>query len=994
MKCLCITGPSQQDLDQTLNILKKSGLALAKATGQPGTPDIYEWHEQALAILTREFDANDALDDQTSTAGARDDVGAPLGAHNDESISVGDNTPLIDDDFPNPHLDQLAQTIIDTHASQPLWGWANEHAVWLLDYWNDYNPDIHFILVACPPEHLIAALLDEQHQSPPTAAEIAALIDAWQDNIEAMLRFYYRNMSRCLLVDYQQLAANPKGLVRLCNDKWNLDLAAPKKLALPEPQYGDLAFYLGGQITQRFPEALSLRNELLASINAIPGIEEDALTKQQNIDSIIQGYQRLRDRSPELRKIGLLQEQYNRLDEYSKVARNSYQAQYQDFMSRERKVGMEARELKTELAKARVLLAEQNQQLNAFTQNLAEKSEALANLEQQYLGIRGKLNLAEETLEQMNKVKSDLQAKLSSVGEEKQEATEENELLLLQLHQVQEELEAVFLQHQDMGKQMERITQAKEEQAKVAQERQTLISQLTQARDAQAKLAKDIQAQIVQVTESNEDLAAQAAKLRKELEVANTAKAQLEQKLAAITKELESLRKEYNENNAELLKEAEQENELLLLQLHQVQEELEHYFLQNQKLGNELAELQARLDKLYKRHPNLSEYADVTVAVVEESKVPALAWQFNNLSLAGRTFASLQVITLLEQDAITLKLENAKEILIRCPKSLNSENLEISGSNLNSATWLQELANSDWLLLGALIKLLRQHLDNSDTPVAEQGVDTKIWCTALNRLEQALAGLPAVLRFDKVRLKHEQVNPDYEHLALQLENPAYNKVQLPDFEFRLSCAHVSPGHFGEFPKLEFPESTSHGILDTWYKEADDEVGPRLELRYSVEHGPDITVWARLSEHDHALITSLVYVLPQIVSTLQTQNLYLSRDLADWQQLVTTIQQQLEEQVAATLPETELVQGPEIIQEAELAVTNEVPNSGRPLETRTNEILGALDALLGQVQKQPKAAIKETPQDDTKKDKRKPLVSKKVSKSRPADKAPKNKRKAK
>jgi hypothetical protein len=578
--------------------------------------------------------------------------------------------------------------------------------------------------------------------------------------------------------------------------------------------------------------------------------------------------------------------------------------------------------------------------------------------------------LANERLKELDKVKKDLEE--ISTGQLKEKA-EENELLLLQLHQVQEELEAVFLQHQDMGQQIE---------------------QITKARDAQTKLANDKQAQIVQVTKLNEELAAQAAKLRKELEVASTAKAQLEQLLAAKTKELESLRKEYNETNAQLLKEAEQENELLLLQLHQVQEELEHYFLQNQKLGNELAELQDRLDKLYKRHPNLSEYADVTVAVVEKSKVPALAWQFNNLTLAGRTLASLHATTLLEQDAVTLKLENAKEILIRCPKSLNSENMEISGSKLNSTTWLQELVNSDWLLLGALLKLLRQHLDNSDTPVAVEEIDTKTWSTALAKLEQALTGLPAVLRFDKVRLKHEQVNPDYEHLALQLENPAYGQAQLPDFEFRLSCAHVSPGHFGEFPKLEFPESTRNGILDSWYKEADDEVGPRLELRYSVEHGPDITVWANLSEHDHALITSLVDVLPEVVSTLQTQNLYLSRDLVEWQQLVSTIQQQLEEQVAATLPETELGQAPEINQEAEVAVTNEVPNSGRPLETRTDEILGALDAFLGQVQRQPKATLKESPQDDIKKAKRKALTSKKVSKSKPYDKATKSKRKAK
>jgi hypothetical protein len=904
MKCLCITGPSQQDLDQTLNILKKSGLALAKATGQSGTPDIYKWHEQALAILTRDPDADTDTDE---LVGAR--VNAPMSESTAESgalVGARVNAPMeqvtILKGFPNPHLDQLAQTIIDTHASHPLWGWANEHAVWLLDYWNEYNPDIHFILVACPPEHLIATLLDEQHQAPPTAAEIAALIDAWQDNIEAMLRFYYRNMSRCLLVDYQQLAANPKGLVQLCNDRWNLDLAAPKKLALPEPQYGDLAFYLGGQITQRFPEALSLRNELLASINAIPGIEEDALTKQQNIDSIIQGYQRLRDRSPELRKIGLLQEQYNRLDEYSKVTRNSYQAQYQDFMSRERKVGMEARELKTELAKARVLLAEQNQQLDAFTQNLAEKSEALANLEQQYLGMRGKLNLAEDTLEQMNKVKSDLQAKLSSVGEEKQEATEENELLLLQLHQVQEELEAVFLQHQQMGQQMERITQAKEEQAKVAQERQTLISQLTQTRDAQTKLANERQA------------------------------------------ELEKVKKQLEETNTSLLKEAEQENELLLLQLHQVQEELEHYFLQYQNLRNELDEAEAKVAGLYKKHPYLADYADVSVSPIEGAPQQGLAWQFNNLTLAGRKFEALKIETHLQQGMASLLLQKADKLLLRWPPAGNADVLQIEGDNPAASPWLAQLGNSDWLFIKALIKLLRENLGREPASLVP-GLDASVWIGGLDALQQALDAMQPILRFDRVRLKHEQVNPDYEHLWLQLENLGFGNAQLPDFEFRLSCAHVSPGNFGEFPKLEFPESTSQGILDSWFKEADDEVGPRLELRYSVEHGPDHSVWTKLSAHDQSLVTALGDSLTPILADLQAQGAWLSRNLADWEQLAAVIHQQI----------MELTKAPE--QDDAGQVTSEEGNmddasSGNnhpqavEAELQTDQILGALDEILG------------------------------------------------
>lgn len=139
-------------------------------------------------------------------------------------------------------------------------------------------------------------------------------------------------------------------------------------------------------------------------------------------------------------------------------------------------------------------------------------------------------------------VASELKARLEQVSsahegakDKSEELAQENELLLLQLHQVQEELESTFLEKQAL------------EHAK-----QQLEAQQHQ-----------VQEQVKQLTESHDKLAAVSVEQKNRLEKVLRAQEETERKA----------------------KDLQQENELLLLQLHQVQEELEHYFLQYQELA-------------------------------------------------------------------------------------------------------------------------------------------------------------------------------------------------------------------------------------------------------------------------------------------------------------------------------------------------------------------------------------------------------------------------
>ena len=125
------------------------------------------------------------------------------------------------------------------------------------------------------------------------------------------------------------------------------------------------------------------------------------------------------------------------------------------------------------------------------------------------------------------------------------ELKQENELLLSQLHQVQEELEKLFLKNQELTKQLEQTAAQQPAQKKLQQD---LAAAQAQAKDTAAKLAQEQAKSQTLVQQAK----AAADRQRKEIE---------------------------------------EENELLLSQLHQVQEELENYFLKHQKISHELKEL-------------------------------------------------------------------------------------------------------------------------------------------------------------------------------------------------------------------------------------------------------------------------------------------------------------------------------------------------------------------------------------------------------------------
>lgn len=313
-----------------------------------------------------------------------------------------------------------------------------------------------------------------------------------------------------------------------------------------------------------------------------------------------------------------------------------------------------------------------------------------------------------------------------------------------------------------------------------------------------------------------------------------------------------------------------QECEALLISLHQAQESLEgqlwHYASQQasmQTLGQRLIALKQR------GGPSLA--ADTV-----EISHPApnrMEWRLANLLVGKTECPSLAISGTLAGGNLQLEVKPGDNEAWRLdparPVTLNT---------LLPAQ--RELAQS-------LPTVLQAHLPND----LDSGCRRK-WQRALAKLDQSLEALPPQLRFDTPELHHVQVNPDYEHLWIKLPQASFAGSDPQQWQFRVSCANVTPNAFGEHPKLELPRQECQ-LLQGWFEESRDDFGSKLELRFALPNAMDGGVWKRLQPHDQRFLQSLMTSLPDILSSLEQQGHRTGRDWQDWHRLAANMRRILQ-----------------------------------------------------------------------------------------------------
>ncbi len=320
-----------------------------------------------------------------------------------------------------------------------------------------------------------------------------------------------------------------------------------------------------------------------------------------------------------------------------------------------------------------------------------------------------------------------------------------------------------------------------------------------------------------------------------------------------------------------------QENELLLLQLIQAQEELGEYYDLKGAFEKLYKTYNSRWDRLEKSLPSYLHYHSLEIVDVDGlSDAPTITWLVKDFAQAGLELPEFSFVTCIHNGhpGIGLVKEGIPQIFV--PKLLRTDKVQLNH--------FVSMCTTDLRQIEAAVSILTQ-LESGQWQDFEfpNQFDLSFWRPSLRELIFQVPSLPIMLRFDAVKLKRELINPDYEHLWFEFNSLSFGKLNWKKFEIRLGAALVETDGFSKYPKFEIPLiDGKFKPFDSWFAESHDESGAKLELRFALEKNVfDQAVWVKLNNADKALFLRLIYVMPEVLSRLESQKTAINRSWSTW-----------------------------------------------------------------------------------------------------------------
>jgi hypothetical protein len=106
-----------------------------------------------------------------------------------------------------------------------VWGWKEPRTVLFLDYWDAILPQARYVFVFRRPWEVVDSLFRRGDET--FAANPAFAAEVWLHYNRTILDFVRRHEDRCLVVELDQVAADPEGLFAAVRTRLGIDLAAP-----------------------------------------------------------------------------------------------------------------------------------------------------------------------------------------------------------------------------------------------------------------------------------------------------------------------------------------------------------------------------------------------------------------------------------------------------------------------------------------------------------------------------------------------------------------------------------------------------------------------------------------------------------------------------------------------------------------------------------------------------------------------------------------------
>ena len=322
------------------------------------------------------------------------------------------------------------------------------------------------------------------------------------------------------------------------------------------------------------------------------------------------------------------------------------------------------------------------------------------------------------------------------------------------------------------------------------------------------------------------------------------------------------------------------DNDLLLLQIYQQQEELNELHFSLEEGKKQIKLLTNKWNRLMLRQPNYVDYGGLEMLTTDSTvDVPYVAWRVSDSSSEGVIIPEFEFRTTLQVDGVGIALiEDGKVNLTR---QLIPSLIRKSESHANV---FRKMGESQWRKTQAAINSLELLAKNNWSGVTyAEGYDPGFWRSSLLALINDSKQLPLIFRYDKVKLKRELQNPDYEHLWLDFDRVGLGSYHQTKLEVRLGASLIKPGAFSRFPKIEFP--LVDGKLkpfESWYPESQDDYGSKLEFRFSLDSRSfDSAVWSSLSNLDRIVVSSIILGLGKALLELKEKPTPLNRRWEDW-----------------------------------------------------------------------------------------------------------------
>ena len=448
----------------------------------------------------------------------------------------------------------LALDLVLANMEQPLWGWADVQAVYLLDYWKAQDPQTMFVLVYDAPQTALTRHAVEHLETDPEALQ--AKVNAWVAYNSALLSFHLRNPERSLLVHADQVKVSAEHYVQQLSARMDAPLQLPGAAqGRLNTSVTDDGVHDGVQpVLQAETAEVDIVHEGTNMAASQSDLQSHALA-QWLAQQLLQEYPEAQELYAQLQAAASMpqraQQQGTALLACHDLQQQHYQA-WAAFVAQQ-----------TAMQQSAARLAQLGATLQDSQQQLQHSHRQMEQLQQTYLRTQQRV-LEQDQL-------------LSSRNTALQDSEQENGLLLQQLHQVQEELESRYLQSQEQAKKLAELHKLQTD-LKAAEDKAAKLQQaeaVTQKLQADLKAAQDKAAKLQQAEAVNH-------KLQADLKAAQDKAAKLQQAAAKPA-------------SAEL----QEENELLLSQLHKVQEELERYYLENLQLKSGGVKLQSQSNATY-----------------------------------------------------------------------------------------------------------------------------------------------------------------------------------------------------------------------------------------------------------------------------------------------------------------------------------------------------------------------------------------------------------